>query len=225
MIMNVPARSRKRAAMNPKDIVRTGYDKISHAYRGDTLDQNDPVSIRYTEWVTELIVMLPTAAAVLDLGCGNGIPVAKLLIDAGFAVTGVDISPVQIARAQAALPIARFVCADMTELAFAPETFAAIVSFYAIIHIPVAEQPALLANIYHWLQPGGYFMATVGSDAWTGTEADWLDVAGGLMYWSHADTATYQQWCENQGFRICWIRFIPEGNGGHTLLLAHKPAA
>jgi len=213
------------AAMNPKDIVRAGYDNISHVYRGDVLDQNDPTSIQYTEWITELIAMVSPATAVLDLGCGNGIPVAKLLLDAGFAVTGVDISPVQIARAQAALPTARFICADMTELAFAPATFAAIVSFYAIIHLPVAEQPALLANIYDWLQPGGYFLATVGADAWTGTEADWLDVAGGLMYWSHADTATYQQWCEDQGFRICWTRFIPEGNGGHILLLAQKPAA
>jgi SAM-dependent methyltransferase len=208
--------------MNPKDIVRAGYDKISYAYRGDVLDQKDPAIIQYAGWVGELSDLIPPAAAVLDIGCGNGIPVAKLLLDAGFSVTGVDISPVQIARAQAALPAARFICADITELAFAPEAFAAIVSFYAIIHIPVAEQPALLAKIYRWLPPDGYFMATVGSDAWTGTEADWLDVAGGLRYWSHADAATYQQWCEDQGFRICWARFVPEGNGGHTLLLAQK---
>jgi SAM-dependent methyltransferase len=211
--------------MNPKDIVRSGYDKISYAYRGDALDQNDPALLQYAEWITELIAMVPPGAAVLDLGCGNGIPVARLLLDAGFAVTGVDISPVQIARAQAALPAARFACADMTELALAPESFAAIVSFYAIIHIPVAEQPAMLANIFRWLQPGGYFMATVGSDEWTGTEEHWLDVDGGLMYWSHADAASYRQWCEQQGFRIGWVRFIPEGNGGHTLLLAQRPAA
>lgn len=222
----VPAvnEQKARAAMNPKDIVRAGYDKISYAYRGDALDQNDPGFAQYAQWIAELTALAPAAAAVLDLGCGNGIPVARLLLDAGFAVTGVDISPVQIVRAQAALPAARFVCADATELAFAPGAFAAIVSFYAIIHIPVAEQPALLTKIYQWLQPGGYFMATVGSDAWTGAEADWLDVAGGLMYWSHADAATYRQWCEDQGFRVCWARFVPEGEGGHTLILAQKPA-
>src|SRR5207244_2211316 len=105
-----------------------------HAYRGDSLDQSDPAGIKYAEWIAELLVLLPPAAAVLDLGCGNGIPVSRLLLDAGFAVTGADISPVQIARAQAALPDGRFLCADMTELTFAPETFAAIISFYAIIH-------------------------------------------------------------------------------------------
>lgn len=133
--------------MNPKDIVRAGYDKISQVYRGDLLDPHDPAIIQYAGWVSELIALVAPAAAVPDLGCGNGIPVTKLLLDAGFAVTGVDISPVQIARAQAAIPTARFFCADMTELAFAPEAFAAIVSFYAIIHIPVAEQPVLVANI------------------------------------------------------------------------------
>ncbi len=77
--------------------------------------------------------------------------------------------------------------------------------------------------MYGWLQPGGYLMAIVGADTWTGTEANWLAVAGAEMYWSHADTATYQQWCRAQGFRLCWTRFIPGGAGGHTLLLAQKP--
>lgn len=211
--------------MNPKDIVRTGYDKISYAYRGDLLDQNDPTISHYIEWLAELIPMVPPSTSVLDLGCGNGIPVAKLLSEAGFAVTGVDISPVQIARAQAALPNAHFVCADMSELIFPPQTFTAIVSLYAIIHVPIAEQPALLANIYRWLQPGSYFLATVGCEVWTGTEENWLGVADGRMYWSHADAATYQRWYADQGFQLCWSRFIPEGKSGHSLLLAQKPVA
>jgi len=211
--------------MNPKDIVRTGYDTISHAYRGDTLDQHDPSLAKYSQWVAELTGMLPADGAVLDLGCGNGIPVAQLLADAGYMVTGIDISAVQIARAQVLVPNAHVVCADMTKLAFPLQTFAAIISLYAIIHVPLAEQPALFANMYRWLQPGGYLMVIVGAHTWTGTEADWLDVAGGTMYWSHADTATYQQWCEDQGFTLCWVRFIPEGNGGHTLILAQKPGS
>ena len=210
--------------MNPKDIVRTGYDKISHTYRGDDIDRNDPDIAAYMQWVHELIALVPAGSAVLDLGCGNGVPVARLLAEAGFAVIGVDISPVQIGRAQASIPAAHFVCMDMTALEFPAQAFAAIVSFYAIIHVPLAEQRALFANIYNWLQPGGYLMATVGADAWTGTEGNWLDVAGARMYWSHADTPTYQQWLADQGFVICWTRFVPEGNGGHSLFLAQRSA-
>jgi SAM-dependent methyltransferase len=209
--------------LNPKDIVRTGYDKISHTYRGDDIDRNDPDIAAYVQWVNELIAIVPAGGALLDLGCGNGVPVAQLLAEVGFAVTGVDISPVQIGRAQAIIPAARFVCGDMTALEFPAQTFAAITSFYAIIHVPLAEQRALFANIYHWLQPGGYLMATVGAGAWTGTEENWLDVAGAQMYWSHADTVTYREWLVEQGFVVCWSRFIPEGNGGHSLFLAQRP--
>jgi hypothetical protein len=112
----------------------------------------------------------------------------------------------------------------MTALDFPVQTFAAIASFYAIIHVPLAEQRALFANIYRWLEPGGYLMATLGAGAWTGTEENWLDVAGADMYWSHADTTTYQEWLVEQGFVICWTRFIPEGDGGHSLFLAQRPA-
>ena len=43
------------------------------------------------------------------------------------------------------------------------------------------------------------------------------------MYWSHADRATYVAWLEQTGFEVLWTRFIPEGTGGHTLVLAHTP--
>jgi SAM-dependent methyltransferase len=204
--------------MNPKDIVREGYDRISHAYRSDS---GDEARADYAAWLDELRQRVPLGAAVLDLGCGCGVPAAQQLA-ADYAVTGVDISPVQIARAQQLVPQARFVCADMTALDFSPGSFAAVVSLYAIIHVPLAEQPGLFRAIHRWLEPGGYLLATVGADAWTGTEQDWLGVAGGTMYWSHADPATYERWLQQAGFGVVWSRFVPEGDGGHTLVLAQR---
>ncbi len=156
---------------------------------------------------------------VLDLGCGCGVPATAILAE-HHAVTGVDLSPVQIARAQRLIPTAQFLCVDMSTLEFAAGMFAAVVSFYAIIHVPLEEQPVIFKNIYRWLRPGGYLLATVGSGSWTGTEDDWL---GAPMYWSHADRATYVAWLEEIGFEVLWTRFIPEGTGGHTLVLAHTP--
>ncbi len=208
--------------MDPKELVKRGYDKISHVYRGDAIDYARAEHVAYVEWIEELKTLLPPGAPVLDLGCGNGIPGTKLLADAGFNVVGVDISPVQISRAAALVPTAQFQCADMTELHFPVQSFAAVVSFYAIIHIPLAEQPALFDHVRDWLQPHGYLMAIVGAGAWTGTEENWLDVAQATMYWSHADTATYQAWLTERGFTILKTRFIPEGTGGHTLLLAQR---
>ena len=199
-----------------KATVRDGYDTISYAYRGDIENED---CVLYHRWLDELLPLLTPGTPVLDLGCGCGIPVAKRLART-HQVTGVDISPVQIQRARRLVPDARFLCADMTALTFPPDYFEVIVSFYAIIHIPLDEQPRLFEAIKRWLRPGGYLMVIVGHTQWTGIEQDWLGVPGGTMYWSQADAATYKAWLRENGFTIGWTRFVPEDNSGHTLILA-----
>jgi 2-polyprenyl-3-methyl-5-hydroxy-6-metoxy-1,4-benzoquinol methylase len=200
--------------MDPKDQVKHGYDAVSYAYRPD-----DAGDAEYGLWLGELAPRLPEGAHVLDLGCGCGIPASRWLVDHGFIVTGIDLSPVQIERAQRLVPGADFRCADMTQIDFPDRTFDAIVCFYSIIHVPLPEQPALFNAMHRWLKTGGWLLASVGSRPWTGTEDDWLG-AGATMYWSHEGTETYLRWAREAGFRIEWQRFIPEGEGGHTLLLA-----
>lgn len=207
---------------DPKDIVRTGYDQVSYAYRGDEEDERCQ---QYHGWLDELLPLIPISPGeslrALDLGCGNGVPVARKLAQT-FAVTGVDLSPVQIERARRNVPEAAFLCQDMTRLDFPADHFALITAFYSIIHVPLAEQPALLRSIFGWLRPGGLFMSTLGFTPWTGTEDNWLE-AGGRMYWSHAGEKEYLDWLKSAGFIIRWTRFIPEGSGGHVLVLSEKP--
>jgi SAM-dependent methyltransferase len=200
---------------DPKAIVREGYDRVSGAYRADSAPEEP-----YRSWLRPIDGALPAGAPVLDLGCGCGVPAARILAER-YQVTGVDLSPVQIDRARELVPAARFLCADMTAVEFAPASFAAIVSLYAIIHVPLDEQPALLDRIATWLRPGGLLLISVGgSDAWTGSEPDWLGVPGGTMYWSHADAATYRRWIEERGLQIERETFVPEGDGGHVLIHA-----
>ncbi len=206
---------------SPKKIVQEGYDKVSHAYRADVLDPNDESYQKYKAWVDEFAQHLQKGRAVLDLGCGNGIPSTQLLAE-NFHVTGVDISPVQIERAKERVPNAEFICADMSEISFAPASFDAIVSFYAIIHLPLEEQPQLLAKMHTWLKDEGYLMLITGHNAWTGEASNWLGVEGGDMFWSHTDRDTYLQWLTEAGFHVVWDRFIPEGEGGHTLFFVKK---
>lgn len=202
-----------------KRIVREGYDRLSHDYRADSTPDDYE---QYAEWVALLADRLPRQAKALDIGCGCGLPATKLLSEY-FDVTGVDFSTVQIERAKKLVPIARFLCSDISELEFPPATYDAIVSFYAIIHMPLNEHQRLFANIARWLCPSGFFLATVGHDAWTGTEEAYLDVPGGMMAWSHADEATNVRWLEEVGLQVLWTRFVPEGDSGHTLVLARKP--
>jgi SAM-dependent methyltransferase len=199
---------------DPKSIVRRGYDLVSRAYRADDATEGE-----YADWLEQLESRLAPGSRVLDLGCGCGIPAARRLAR-HYDVTGVDISPVQIARARELVPHARFVCADMTTMQFDDASFHAIACLYALIHLPLAEQPVLLQKIGAWLRPGGVLIATVGHRAWMGVEKNWLGVEGGDMWWSHADVGTYRRWLAAAGLRLELENFVPEGNGGHTFLLA-----
>jgi SAM-dependent methyltransferase len=202
-----------------KQIVRQGYDALSYAYRADgTPDDCE----EYAAWVGILTERLPEHSPVLDIGCGCGLPATKLLAER-FDVTGVDFSEVQIRRARRLVPSARFLCGDISAQSFPRESYAAVVSFYAIIHIPLAEHPGLFEKIAGWLRPSGCFMATLGHEAWTGTDEAYLGVAGGRMCWSHADEATNVRWIRRAGLHVHWTRFVPEGASGHTLVLAQKP--
>jgi len=54
---------------------------------------------------------------------------------------------VQIERARALVPEARFVCADMTTIEFEPGSFDAVVAFYSVFNVPLADQPALIGRV------------------------------------------------------------------------------
>jgi SAM-dependent methyltransferase len=91
-------------AEDPKQVVRRGYDALSARY-----DEWSGGPTKYRAWLSELHERIPAGAAVLDLGCGSGLPVARDLVAAGHRVTGVDLSDVQIRRARELVPQAEFV--------------------------------------------------------------------------------------------------------------------
>lgn len=209
-------RARQRA------LVRRGYDAISLAYRSEdghaAASSAQDVS-RYADWAGELAGLLQPGARVADLGCGAGIPATRELASHGLQVLGVDFSAVQLHRARRLVPAARFVQADMAALHLRPASADAVTAFYSLIHLPLADQQALFPRIRGWLRPGGYFLAIVGAGQWTGT-APYL---GADMFWDHADTATYLRWLQAARLTPVWNRYIPEGDSGHTLVLA-KPS-
>ena len=201
---------------DPKAIVRRGYDLVSRAYRADDADDG-----QYGPWLDLLEKRTPLGAAVLDLGCGCGVPVARRLARR-YAVTGVDLSPVQVERARGLVPGGSFMCADMSTVKLPTASFDAVVCLYALIHVPLSEQPVILRSVATWLRTGGLFMATLGHGAWTGVEKDWLGVKGGDMWWSHADAETYRRWLSEAGLVVEREAFVPEGAGGHTLFVATR---
>ncbi len=207
------------ARARQRDLVRRGYDTISRAYRDDSgapaAGSAERMS-RYADWVADLAALLPVHATVLDLGCGNGLPGARLLADRGWQVLGVDFSAVQVGRAARLVPAARFIRSDITELAIRPGSLDAIVSLYTLIHLPLADQRQLIPRLRDWLRPGGYLLVIVGAERWTGVD----NFLGAEMFWDHEGTQAYLEWLAAAGLAPRWHRFIPEGTSGHTLVLA-----
>ncbi|PSM40492.1 class I SAM-dependent methyltransferase [Streptomyces dioscori] len=204
-------------AEDPKDLVRRGYDALSQRY-----DEAYGSDTKYPSWIASLNARLGKSSTVLDLGCGSGVPLVRDLVAAGHHLTGVDISEVQIQRAQKLVPQAEFIRADATSVDFPDESFDAVVSLYALIHIPLDEQLPLLGKIATWLRPGGWFLCSTGQDEWTGLDENWLN-SGVAMWWSHADADTNRGWITQAGLTVEQEEHIPEGDGGHALFWARRP--
>lgn len=187
-----------------KKLVASGYDQIVEAY----LRQFGHSAVRDRKF-NELVHGLPPHARVLDLGCGQGLPVARDLVTRDFKVTGVDGSNRQIELARRNVPEANFIHADMATVEFPRCSFEAVSAFYSITHVPRDEHAALLKNIAAWLVPGGMFLASFGAtalDNWTG---QWLRTT---MFFSHHDAAVTKQLVHDAGLVLERAEIIRQDN-------------
>jgi cyclopropane fatty-acyl-phospholipid synthase-like methyltransferase len=154
-----------------------------------------------------LLARLAPGSHVLDLGCGTDAPIARSLLAAGHDVVGVEMSAGQMALAHVQAPGARLIRADMSRVAFRPGSFDAVVSFYAIFHLPLAEHRPLFARAAGWLRPGGWLLATLSPEHEEGYTEDYF---GRELYWSNLSLAEYRAALRASGFDI-----ESEGSVGH----------
>lgn len=203
-----------------KALVQRGYDQCAEAYEQARHESAHPE-------LALLIERLDEGARVLDIGCGAGVPVARTLAEK-FKITGADISHEMLTRAQKNVPNAAFMHGDIMDMQFPAAHFGAIVSFYAIFHLPRGEHPVLIRRIYTWLKPGGYFLATVAaSNEEAYTEDDFFDVT---MYWSNFGLTEYQQLLREIGYQLLDTAVLGHGFNAdeerpveqHPLIFARK---
>ena len=102
------------------------------------------------------LTALSRGAKVADLGCGSG-AFSVLLAEAGFEVTGIDITPSLIERARLRNPSVTFLVGDVERLPFESESLDGILLSSLTHHLP---DPSQCANeVYRVLRKGGRFMA------------------------------------------------------------------
>jgi cyclopropane fatty-acyl-phospholipid synthase-like methyltransferase len=155
---------------SPRAVVAAGYDAIGPRYR----DWSAASPVR-TRFVADVLGRLPAGSRVVDLGCGPGEPATRMLAEQ-HTVVGVDVSRGQLDLARQAAPTATLVQADITDLALQAESVDAVVSFYALGHLPAAAHAPLFAAVSSWLRPGGLLLTSAPLLAGESTDPAWLGV-------------------------------------------------
>ena len=149
------------------------YDAIADWYENeflsdrsdDGLPKSDPIGVDGS-----LSEMLGQGIGLsLEIGCGTGTHAARIRA-LGWSPIGIDLSAGMLRHARTRAPIAQ---ADGARLPFGDASFPTVVA--VMIHTDVSDYPAVLAEAFRVLAPGGYFVHIGAHPCFCGGFADRTD--------------------------------------------------
>jgi len=207
--------------------VQASYDRVADEYVRRIYDElaNKPFD---RQLLDRFAGRVRDAGLVCEIGCGPG-HVAKYLSDRGVPMCGVDISSAMVDCARRLNPGISFSQGDMRDLDVADGSWAAIVAFYSIIHVPREQVVAALRELGRALKPGGLLLLAfhIGDDLlhrdeWWGYQVD-FDV----VFFQSAEMSNY---LSAAGFEVDEIlERDPDPEVEHptrrAYILARKPTA
>jgi len=130
-------------------------------------------------------VQIKEDSHVLDIGCGGGANIARLLQRAPKGIVqGIDYSPVSVAKSQKvnAKAIAEGRCqvqeANVAKLPFEENTFDLITAFETIYFWPDIEH--CFSEVKKALKPGGQFVIVNEDDGLSGNNEKWEKLIEGM---------------------------------------------
>jgi SAM-dependent methyltransferase len=162
-----------------------GYEEVAAVYvagRGRAVGGIGAATI--ADWSRTL----PSGAAVLDLGCGTGVPISQVLIERGFLVHGVDAAPTMVAAFRdrfAGVPVE---CAAVEDSDFFSKKFDAVVSVGLFFLLDEQTQLQLIEKIAGALRSGGQLLFTAPRQfcSWTDRMTDRTSFGLGLDVYREA---------------------------------------
>ena len=166
-------------------------------------------------WLDRFLGLLPVGAAVLDIGCGSGEPIARYLMEQGYAVTGVDSSPEMIAMCRGHFPDGDWHVADMRALSLG-QVFSGLVAWDSFFHLSHDDQRRMFPIFRKHAAPHAALMFTSGPSH--GESIGRL--RGEPLYHASLDAAEYRALFDAHGFEVT-AHVVEDPTCGHrTIWLA-----
>jgi len=199
-----------------REEVKEGYENAD--YEGLYRDGRE-IRSEEKDLFQDLFDYIGDSAQILDLGCGTGLPFDQYLIENGYDLIGIDIAEKHVEKARENIPEAEIIQGDFFEVDVANSSLDAVVSFYAIFHIPREEHRKLFEQINEWLKPEGYILVTVASTVMEDLKESWN---GAEIKWSSFEGSKTLEIIEKSGFEI--VRTYEEDwrDEDHLWVLARK---
>ena len=169
------------------------------------------------KWLRAFADLLPDQAQVLDVGCGSGDPMARWLLTQGFEVTGIDSAPELISVAQAALPDATWITADMRKIDL-DQTFEGLLAWHSLFHLSPEDQRVMFPIFSRYMRIGAALMFTSGPDA--GERIG--ELGGAPLYHASLSSEEYRDLLAETGFEVIDHVVDDPDCGGATVWLARK---
>jgi SAM-dependent methyltransferase len=126
---------------------------------------------------------LPRGAAVIDLGCGSGLPITKVLVGEGLNVYAIDAAPSLVEAFRHNLPEIPVACESVADSLFFGRMFDGVVAWGLIFLLLPEDQRSVIQAIADILVPGGRLLFTsppepvAWNDSMTGLESRSLGAA------------------------------------------------
>lgn len=153
-----------------------GYEGVAEIYirgRGQAVDGIGSATAR--AWAQTF----GKGSVILDLGCGTGIPVTRILLEAGLQAYAVDASPKMVEDFRQNFPDVPVVCESVERSAFFDRSFDGIISVGLMFLLTEETQRALILKMSAALKPGGRLLFTA-----TREKHEWKDIMTERLSWS-----------------------------------------
>lgn len=160
--------------MTPEEIGRK-YDKVAAWW--DAAHRDSSYGIAALE---RALGKRSRSGKALDVGCGSGGRMIRRLQEAGYDVTGIDVSPRMIDIARTNHPDAVFHLADF--LSWNVEgRFNLVVAWDSLFHLPAGSQASAIAKLSCLLGDGGILLYSFGDVTGDHEDLSFRDPAGGQV--------------------------------------------